>query len=59
MEKHWEYDSSVWFVFVTYTTIGLGDYVPSWRESDIMPPTGYLELLMPFAAGVLVILGIR
>ena len=58
MKYNWGYEDSVWFVFITITTVGLGDFVPSWREADVFPMNGYVKLLLPMVAGLLVLLGL-
>ena len=58
MNYNWGYNDSIWFVFVPITTVGLGDFVPSWREADVMPMKSYVELLLPLFAGLLVLFGL-
>ena len=54
----WGFENSLWFVFVTTTTIGLGDYVPSWRDEEIVPHDNWKALGMPFMACITTIVGL-
>ena len=54
MKQMWGYENAVWFVFITMTTIGLGDFVPSWRESFLSPPATFAaHYITPFFAIIL------
>ena len=35
----WDIHESVWFMFVTMTTIGFGDFFPNWKECMLEPPS--------------------
>ncbi|GMH71106.1 hypothetical protein TrLO_g13263 [Triparma laevis f. longispina] len=58
MGTQWNFDNSLWFIFITITTIGLGDMVPSWRDEDIKPTMGVEKLVMPFMCGLFTIIGL-
>lgn len=38
LEKDWSYLDSVYFCFVTWTTIGLGDFVPGEQQNQKLRP---------------------
>jgi len=58
MRKGWDFYESIWFTFVTFTTIGLGDLVPSWRDELIMPSSPFSNYAMPLMATICTMVGL-
>ena len=54
----WWYEDSLWFIFVTTTTIGLGDIVPSWRDEMIIPNNSFFNYAMPLVATMFTVVGL-
>ena len=59
MSEMWGYENAVWFVFITMTTIGLGDFVPSWRGTYTSPPDTFAATYVtPFFSIMLTTVGV-
>ncbi|GMI37498.1 hypothetical protein TrRE_jg277, partial [Triparma retinervis] len=52
------FEDSLWFIFVTTTTIGFGDIVPSWRDENIIPANSFYNYAMPLFATFFAIVGL-